>query len=158
MSNENLNNRSTAMTPELMASVNAAINDGVRNAFAEAISQLAPLLRDINKPYVDPAKQNRELREKMKFKQEEIEGEKAKRLTRDNCSHRDKNNRPSIGVVRNYPDRQPRGVCVQCQDWFYPREWRFDTPTEAEPYGTPHIVPAHPKYEIVKEAIRQQEG
>ena len=158
MGHENENNRSSAMTPEIIATINAAVSTGVKDAISGLFEHLGPLLRDMNKPYKDPDVERRALRDKLKFKQDEIEGEKAKRLLRDSCSHRDKNGRVAIGVVRNFPDRHPRGICTHCQEWFYPREYRFDNPTEDKPYGTPHIVDAHPQYQLVYDAIAQQES
>lgn len=167
MSNENLNNRSTALTPELLAVINASISAAVKEAMAgvgtiaEAIKATAitpEQLREANKPYVDPDKERRRVREKMKFKADELQQEKDKREFRDKCSHKYKTGLAAVAVVRNFPDRNPRGICMLCHEWFHPKEWRIDNPTETEPNGTAHIVDMHPKYQLVWDAINQKES
>jgi hypothetical protein len=151
---ENENNRSTAMTPELIAQVNAAVGEGIKAAIQGLFTELAPLLRDLNKPYVDPAIAARQLRDQMKFKKEEKEGEQNKRLTRERCPHRYATNKlPSIGLVQNFPDKHVRGICMQCQDWIHPKEWQIGAPTKEHPEGEAVLVPEHPKYAIVIEAM-----
>jgi len=169
MGHENENNRSTALTPDVIALVTAATSAAVKEAMAgmqehnlAMIKELAltpEKLREANKPYVDPAVHNREVREKIKFKKEEIENEKAKRLLREQCPHRYKHTRGlALGIIRNYPDRQPRGVCMLCHEVFNPREWRIGAPTETHPDGFPHMVPAHPQYQLVYDKINESEG
>lgn len=168
MGHENENNRSSAMTPEMIALVTAAVTAAVKEATAgmavhnaaliEAMALTPEKLRDATKPYVDPAVELRNIREKMKFKKEEIENAKAQRVMRDKCSHKYKNGIAAVAVVRNFPDRQPRGICMLCHDWFFPREWRILTPTDEKPEGVPLVVEAHPKYQLVWDAINQQEG
>jgi hypothetical protein len=168
MSQENLNNRSTSMTPELIALVNASTTAAIKEAMAGMSTMMAQViqevaltpekLREATKPYKDPVEANRAIREKMRFRQEEIDSEKAKRLTRDNCPHKYKTGHGAIGVIRNFYDNQPRGLCMLCQDFFTPREWRIGAPTEEEPNGVAYIAPAHPQYQLVRDAIRQQEG
>jgi hypothetical protein len=168
MPHENENNRSTAMTPEMVALVTAATASAVKEAIAgmagmmeHTVRELAltpEKIREANKPYKDPAVELREIREKIKFKKEEIQNEKNKRIMREKCTHKYKNGIAAVAVVRNFPDRQPRGICMLCHDWFFPREWRIGMPTEAEPDGTALVVDAHPKYQLVWDAINQQEG
>ena len=64
MSTDNLNNRSTALTPELIALVNASTTAAIKEAMAgvstmmqQVIKEVAltpEKLRDATKPYVDP--------------------------------------------------------------------------------------------------------
>lgn len=168
MGTENQNNRSTAMTPEVLALVNATTTAAVKEAIAGMSGMMAQVmkemaltpekLREATRPYVDPAKEKRDLREKMKFKTEEIENAKALRLRRETCPHRYKNGLAAIGVIRNFHDRQPRGVCMLCHEFFTPREWVIDAPTEEHPEGVARISPAHPKYQLVYDAINQKES
>jgi hypothetical protein len=154
---ENQNNRSSALTPELLAVINASIASAVQEAIKGTGALMADALRDANKPYVDPAKERRNLREKMKFKQEEIDNAKTQRLAKENCSHHYKNGLLSVALVNNFHDRQTRGICMRCHEWFYPREWRIELPTEENPGGVAKIVDAHPKYFLVVEAANQQQ-
>jgi hypothetical protein len=98
--------------------------------------------------------ERKKLRDKLKFKADEIQNEADKRALREKCPHKySRNGNPAIAVVRNFPDRQPRGVCMLCQEWFYPREWRIDYPTEDNPNGEAKIISAHPKYQLVWDVI-----
>lgn len=167
MSNENLNNRSTSMTPEMIALVTASTTAAVKEAMAGMSAMMSEVIREValtpeklreaTKPYQDPVEANRAIREKMKFRQEEVDSEQAKRLTRDNCPHKYKTGHPAIGVIRNFYDGQPRGICMLCHDFFTPREWRISAPTTEEPNGVARIVAAHPQYQLVRDAIRMQE-
>lgn len=157
MGTEHENNRSSAVTPELLAVINASIAAAVQEAIKGTGMLVADALRDANKPYVDPAKERRSLREKMKFKQEEIDNARTQRLNKENCSHHYKNGLLAVALVNNFHDRQTRGICMKCHDWFYPREWRIDNPTEEHPQGVAHIIDAHPKYHLVVEAAAQQQ-
>jgi hypothetical protein len=168
MGHENENNRSSAMTPELIAMITASTSAAVKEAMAGVAVLMGSMVKDLaltpeklreaNKPYVDPAVAHRALREKMKFKQEEIDNAAARRKAREMCPHKYKNGLASIGVVRNFPGNVPRGICVQCHEWFYPREWRISAPTDEHPEGVAAVVDMHPKYQLVWDAINQQEG
>jgi hypothetical protein len=161
MGHENENNRSTALTPELLATINAATSAAVKEAVSGIFSNLAPLLKDMAvtpeklregmRPYVDPDKERREIREKMKFRQDEEDKERQDRARQDNCLHRDQNGRSSIQVVHNFFDRQPRGICALCGDWIHPKEWRIGKPTEEHPRGAPYCVEPHKNYQTVRE-------
>jgi len=154
---ENLNNRSTSVTPELLAVINASIAAAVQEAIKGTGAMVADALRDANKPYVDETKKKRDLREKMKFKQEEIDNAKTQRMAKEACSHHYKNGLLAVALVNNFHDRQTRGICMRCHDWFHPREWRIENPTEEHPQGVAKIVDAHPKYNLVVEAAAQQQ-
>jgi hypothetical protein len=169
MGHDNENNRSTALTPELIAMITAATAAAVKETMAgmrehneTMIRELAltpEKLREANKPYVDPDVANRALRDKLKFKREEIEQEKNRRLTRDNCTHHYPDGRLiAISPVRNFPDRQERGICMLCHEWFTPREWRIDDPGNVDSDKQAHMFPQHPQYALVLKAIRQKEG
>ncbi len=153
--NDHPENRSSALTPEQLAAVNAMVGAAVREVFAA----LAPVLKDMaltpeklreaNRPYEDPAKIQRELRESLKSKEDEAELARMTAARRANCPHVDKNGRSSINLIHNYPDHQPRGICVTCHDLIHPREWRIGAPDEKNPRGKAYIVEAHKNYAIV---------
>ncbi len=168
MSTDNLNNRSTALTPELIALVNASTTAAIKEAMAgvstmmqQVIKEVAltpEKLRDATKPYVDPDVARRALRDKLKFKQSEKDDAAATRKTREQCPHKYKNGIAAVGVIRNFHDRQPRGVCMLCHEFFTPREWRIGAPTDEAPDGVAYMAPMHPKYQLVYDAINQQES
>jgi hypothetical protein len=153
------NNRSSALSPEAIAMINSATSAAVSEAVKAVFASLAPMmkemaitpekLREANKPYIDPAKAARELRETLKFKQDEQEQILADRARKAQCPHIDKNGRPSIFLVHNQPDHQPRGICVVCHDWIHPREWRIGPADEKNPRGKAVLVDPHKDYRIV---------
>ena len=159
MGTEHDNNRSSALTPEALAVINSATSKAVQEAVTAVLLGLKPVfegmaitpekLREANRPYEDPQKLARELRESLKSKQDEEEQRKANRARMDACPHLDKNGRSAINLVHNQPDHQPRGVCVVCGDWIYPREWRIGAPTDDFPRGKAYLVEPHRDYRIV---------
>src|ERR1035437_7344714 len=124
-----------AQSAEQAAQINTAVSAAVREAVEGVFKTLGPLLKDMamtpekireaNKPYEDPAKIAREMRESLKSKADEEENRKLDRQRKDNCPHLDQNARSSVSVVHNHQDHQPRGVCVLCHDWIHPKEWRY---------------------------------
>lgn len=164
MGTENQNNRSTAPTPEFLAMMNATIAAAVREAVAGAVvlmqsQAITPeKLREALAPAKDDAKTRREIREKLKFKKEEIENAKAARLKRDNCNHRYTNGQLAISTAQNFFDRQARGICMLCHDWITPREWVIDAPTGEDGEGVARLAPKHKDYELVLQKLREQNG
>jgi hypothetical protein len=166
MGNENLHNRETSLTPELLATINAATSAAVKEAIAGMSAMMADVvksvsltpekLREANKPYVDPDKERREIREKMKFRKDEEDSAKQTRLRQEACLHQDQNGRSSLQVVHNFLDRQPRGICALCQVLVYPREWRIGPPTEKHPDGEAYLVSPHPAYGVVMQLDQRQ--
>lgn len=143
MGNEQNRNEHAAPTPESTAATNAAIAAAVREAVSGVMATLAPVLqqatdperlvavlREANKPYQDPAKVARELRESLKWKTDEAEARRIDEERRARCPHLDKRGQTSINLVHNFYDHQPRGICVICGDWIYPREWRIASTPE----------------------------
>lgn len=165
MGTEHENNRSSALTPELIAMINASTTAAVKEAVTGIFATLGPLLKDMAvtpeklqagmRPYKDPAVERREIREKLKFREDEVDNEKEKKRQRANCRHFYANNLCAVAVVRNFFDRQPRGVCMLCQDWLNPKEWVIDAPSEEYPRGKAHIVDAHKDYLLVIQAIQK---
>lgn len=165
MATEAEGNRSSALTPEQLGMINSAASAAVQSALETAFKSLGPVLQslaltpekilELKKPYQDPKDIARQLRESMKSKKDEEEARKALALRREMCPHLDQNGRASIDLVHNFPDHQPRGVCVLCQDWIHPKEWRIGPPTEEYPNGKAYIVPAHKDYKIVMQMESQ---
>lgn len=152
MPTDNDNNRSSALSPEAIGAINvataAAVQEAIK-AFIPIIQSMAltpEKIREINKPYEDPKKIARELRESLKTKEDDEEAKRALEYFRKMCPHLDKNGRPAICLVHNQPDNHARGVCVVCSDWIHPKEWRIGPPDDKNPRGKAYLVPAHKDY------------
>jgi len=159
MPNEHDANRSSALSPEALAMINTATAQAVQAAVKSVFENLGPVLKDMaitpeklreaNKPYEDPAKIAREMRESLKSKADEAEIQKMNNARKAACPHLDKNGRSAICLVHNQPDHQARGVCVVCGDWIHPKEWRIGVPDEKNPRGRAYLVEPHKDYRIV---------
>jgi hypothetical protein len=159
-------NRSTGMSPELLGAINAATTAAVREAIAGMGAMMAQTVKDLaitpeklreaNKPYVDPAIALRELREKLRWTEDENANRQNLRITQDNCPHLDDNGKTAINLVHNFFDRQPRGLCSKCADWIFPREWRIGAPTAEHPRGKAYMVEPHKNYNIVMQLQARQ--
>jgi hypothetical protein len=158
--------------PELLTpAAQAAMNANTAAMVRELFTQLAPLLKDIS---LSPEKlalmeslrrapteeqaaaAARSKREKSLMIAEANENAKNLANRQAGCNHRYKTGALSLGIVRNFPDRQPRGVCMACNIWLTPREWRIGPPSEEWPRGKEYIAPAHSQYSLVLEAINNQ--
>jgi len=155
-------NRSSALSPETLAAINASTGAAVQEAVKAIFTQFAPLLQsvasmpDALKDALTPKQTEeqrkkilREERESLKSKADEAEQRKADRARKDACPHLDKNGRSSINLVHNFPDHQPRGLCVLCQDLIHPKEWRIAPPDEKNPRGRAYLAEPHKDYRIV---------
>lgn len=160
-SNENheQQNRSSAPTPEQLANQNAMISAAVTEAVKQVFASLAPVLkeialtpeklRDINKPYKDPAAIARELREMTLWKADEAENRRLEKQRQDNCLHQDERGQSSLRIIRNYADRQPRGICMHCHALITPKEWRIGAPDKDNPRGRAYLAEPHKNYQQV---------
>jgi hypothetical protein len=167
MSNEaeKLPNRSSAPTPAEIGAQNVAMAAAVREAVAGVFAQLAPFLKDMAitpeklregmRPYEDPAKVARALREGERTRQEQAQIDASTKAARENCPHLDNNGRSSIQLVHNFPDRQTRGICAHCHDYIHPKEWRMGAPTATEPRGRAYLAEPHKNYITVKQLEAQ---
>lgn len=159
MAGNHEDNRSSAFTPEQLAVINTQTAALVKEAVAGIFESLGPIfekiaitpekLREANKPYVDPAKAARELREMLIWKEDESENRRRLQEAQDNCPHIDQNGRSSIQLVHNFFDRQPRGLCVKCLALIHPKEWRIGAPDAKNPRGKPYLAEPHKNYNIV---------
>lgn len=158
MSEKDLN-RSAALSPETLGLINETTATAVQKAVEAVFAGFAPMLREIaltpekireiNRPYEDPAKLARELRESLKSKKDEAEIVRLTKERRDACPHTYPNGLSAINLCHNNPDRQPRGICVICGDWIHPKEWRIGPPTAEHPNGHAYLVEPHKDYRIV---------
>lgn len=156
MATDHENNRSSAMTPEQLGAQNAMISAAVKEAVAGVFANLGPLLekmaitpeklREANKPYVDPAKIARQAREMALWRADMEEQRKKQQEYQDNCLHQDDNLRSSIRLIQNYPDRQPRGICVKCHAMIEPKHWVIGPPDANNPRGRAYLEDAHKNY------------
>ena len=164
MTTDQDNNRSSALSPEAIAMINTTAASAVQSAVEAVFKQLGPMLkemaitpeklREANRPWQDPDKVKRELRESLKSKEDEAEARKAIAALRANCPHVDQNSRTSIRLVHNQPDHQPRGICVLCGDWIHPKEWRIGAPDEKNPRGKAYLTGPHKDYNTVMQLER----
>jgi hypothetical protein len=148
------------ITPEAQAYINASIGATIREAVSGVFANMAPLLeklamtpekiRAANTPYVDPDVVARNKRETEKSKQDEKELRGMDAARKAACPHIDQNQRSSIRLVHNFPDRQPRGICPICHDLITPREWRIGPPDAENPKGLAVLYPAHKDYRTVE--------
>lgn len=168
MASDPENNRSSALTPEQLGAQNAMVSAAVKEAVSGVFASLGPLLekmsitpeklREANKPYVDPAKVARDLRETQLWR-EDMEAQRLQtQAYQDQCLHKDDNQRDSINLIRNFPDRQPRGICVKCHALIHPKEWRIGPPDAQNPRGKAYLVDAHKDYLRVLQRAAQQGG
>jgi hypothetical protein len=163
MANAQEGNRSSAPNPEQMAGMNAMVSAAVKEAVAAVFAGLTPTLegmaltpekiRAITAPHVDEAKVAREKRERAQWKQDEDERLKQDQERQNRCTHLDKRGQTSVRLIRNYPDRQARGICVLCQALIYPKSWFVLAPDAEHPRGKPVLMGPHKDYAIVQQII-----
>lgn len=156
-------NRSSAPSPEQMAEntaqTSAAVKEAVQASVAAVFASLGPMLeklaltpekiQELKAPFIDPAKAAREKREAQMNREQIEEMRKQDEWRKAHCEHLDKNGNDSIGITHNYPDRQPRGVCVLCHDIIHPKEWRIGSPDPQTGKSRPYMVDAHKDYSRV---------
>lgn len=160
------NNRSSAFTPEQLAAITEMTSKAVQETVTAVFSSLGPALqgmaltpekmREMNRPFEDPQKAARQKREMLLWKQDEDERIKRERKSKDDCLHQDKRGQTSLRLIRNYPDRQPRGICVLCHDLITPKEWRIGAPDELHPRGVAYLAEPHKDYLTVVRIASQE--
>jgi hypothetical protein len=158
-------------TPEAQGYQNEAMNSAVKEAVAMAVAEavksvfagLAPVFQDmkltpekmneLKKPFVDPKIASREERENKNSRAQEAEQRAAEQFRKDHCPHLDKSNNLALGLLRNFHDRNPRGVCMLCNDLIHPKEWRIGAPDPVTGETTAYLHPEHKDYGLVRRAI-----
>jgi hypothetical protein len=152
---------------EAQGFINASISAAIKEAVSGVFASLGPILKEMqmtpekiraaNTPFVDPAKVARDKRETEKSKQDEKELRAMDAARKAACPHLDQNQRSSIRLIHNYPDRQPRGICPICHDLITPREWVIGPPDAENPKGRAYLQDAHKDYRIVQ-ILESQSG
>lgn len=158
-------------TPKAQGYQNEAMNAAVKEAVAMAVSEavksvfagLAPVLKDmqltpekmeeLKRPWVDPKVLAREARENKNSRVQLEEQRLMDERRKADCPHLDKNNNLALGLLRNFHDRNPRGVCMLCNDLIHPKEWRIGPPDPNTGETVAYLQPAHKDYNLVKRAI-----
>jgi hypothetical protein len=145
-------NRSSALSPEALAIMNAA----VQSAVVEAMKGIAPIfqsmaltpekIQEMKTPYKDPKLAAREKRELNQAREQEKELREMDEKRRASCLHQDKLGNDSISLVHNQRDHSVAGVCMQCHDWIHGRRWVIDAPDPETGKTVAHIQPAHKDY------------
>lgn len=113
--------------------------------------EFAAVLREANKPYVDPASVEREKRERARTSREYHEAKKRMEAMQAKCPHKDKNDKNALNIQHNFPDAMPRGICPLCTKIIHPAHWEIAAPTVDHPEGKAFIVPEDPQYHLVLE-------
>jgi hypothetical protein len=152
---------------ENQAAVNAMVASAVKEAVAAAMAGMAPILESMaltpdrlsilsgKDPTAEAASRARVAREKKEWGVADAQARKTLAALQATCPHKDGNEHSSIRLMRNYPDRQPRGMCMKCHLLITPRQWVYDAPL---PDGTPQprLQDAHPLYHLVLEALARE--
>lgn len=162
MNEQKITQPDSLRTPAEQASINAMITAAVKEVFAnmapvlESIALTPEKLRAANAPYVDPAVVAREARERLMMKEDLAAAEKQKAEFQAKCSHKDANGRWSVSTVHNFPDRQPRLVCVHCHRFIQPTHWEIAAPTPEHPRGKPVLLKADADYQRMLADVAEQ--
>jgi len=156
-------NRSSAFSPEQMALVNGLVSSAVKEAVGGVFAQLGPVLKDLaltpekiqameDARRAPTAAQEafaaRMKREKKDFSAQDAETRAKIRLIQSSCPHRDENDKESICLVHNYPDRQVRGICPICHSLIEPKHWAYEAP-DKDGHAKAVLVDPHPDYKRV---------
>lgn len=141
----------------------ATVNQMISSAVAEVFKNMAPMFQQIAltpeklaeaerlRREPDPKVVAREARERALMREDLREAEERKRVLQANCTHKDANQKWSISLVHNYPDRQTRGICTHCFKWFEPMHYEIGAPDDKNPRGKAILVKESPDYHVVRE-------
>ena len=118
----------------------------LQNGSAFTKDDLAMLIQEMKKPFVDVAAQEREKREASKTKRDMEQMRAIQKQAQNRCSHKYKKSGVwAISPIHNYPDRQTRAVCNLCRKYFEPQHVEIG-------FGDVRTVVAEdPQYHIVRE-------
>jgi len=126
-------------------------------AFAESTTKdkitpeiIAAIVKESNKPYVDPDFQAREKREREKSRRDFHEAQRVTALQQKNCAHQHKDGQNALNLSHNFPDGQPRGICPLCFLFIQPTHWEYLAPDPVTGAERPQLVPEHPLYHLVR--------
>jgi hypothetical protein len=160
---------SEALTPSVQAYVNENLSAAIREIFKEFAPIMASLAltpekiammeSERRKPTESQEAYNRrQVREKKMMREEQEINRKTLEATQAACPHAYPSGLSSINIIRNYPDRHARGICVICQLLITPRQWVIDAPNDEFPHGVERIAPEHPQYGLVRRKLAEVGG
>ena len=152
------------LTPDSQAYTNKLISEAIKGVFAqlgpvfESIALTPEKIAQAEKIRRAPTDEQiaalaREQRERKLTQQEAEENRKNLLHNQANCPHKYPTGQWAVGVIRNYPDRQPRFICMLCSCLFHPAHWEIGPPDAENPRGKAYIAEAHPQYKLVREVL-----
>lgn len=154
------------LSPEAQAYMNTAISTSVREVFQSVmplIEKFAMTPEKIAEAEAlrrapDPALVAREKRERELTRQEAEENRQNLLRRQAACAHKYPTGQTSCSAIRNFPDRQPRFVCMLCAAWFSPKRWEIGPPDAENPRGRAYIAPETPGYREIGQAVLSKDG
>jgi hypothetical protein len=126
----------------------------VREIIRELFKELAPVFRDINKPYEDPEKARRTKYERENFRAQEREREAGIAALQAACPHKDsKSQKFTISLQHNFHDNMVRGICNRCGLIINPayRDYRPETQPDGRIVNKVIVVKEHTLYPLVQQ-------
>ena len=127
-------------------------------AVAFTPEKLAMLAHELKKPYVDPAAEEREQRERLKIRADLQQAVKLAQEAQAQCTHKYKTGANAVRLMHNFPDGLPRGTCAKCNLFIHPEYWEYAYDPR-NPEGKAYCVPEHPLWrELVLELEVSQEA
>jgi hypothetical protein len=158
------------VSPHAQGNVNALISAAVREAVQAAVAgtfaELKPFLEGMAltpekikaiqtkaKTPEEIAAALREERENKNSRENDAQSRREKLAMQQRCPHLDDAGNEAIGLLRNYQDRQPRGLCMKCNYLIEPKRWVIGAPYPMD-YPDPalrgkdhaYVVDADPLY------------
>ena len=107
---------------------------------------MAAAVREATKPYEDPARIARELRERKQSHEQWIVDQKNLLYQQSSCPHTHRGDgKNAIQLQHNYPDNMVRGICPLCGIYIEPAHWEYNA------QGKPEIVKEHLLYYRVRQ-------
>jgi hypothetical protein len=158
-----------ALTPAVQAYVNENLSVAIREIFKEFAPMMASLaltpeklqlMEDLRRKPTESqeAYNRRQVREKKMMREEQEQNRLNLEATQAACPHAYPSGLSAINIIRNYPDRHARGICVLCQVLIHPRQWVIDAPNDEYPHGVERIAPEHPQYGLVRRKLAEVGG
>jgi hypothetical protein len=152
------------LTPDSQAYTNKLISEAIKGVFAqlgpvfESIALTPEKIAQAEKIRRAPTDSEiaalaREQRERKLTQQEAADNRKNLLRNQANCPHKYPTGQWAVGVIRNYPDRRERFVCMLCQSLFEPSRWVIGPPDADNPRGKAYIEKEHPQYQLVREVL-----
>ena len=128
------------ISPEGMGYMNTLVAAAVREAVQAAMAGIAPMIEGSQltrekllilsgkDPEQEAAARARLKRERQEWGVQEDEARAQKLAMQRACPHQYSDGKEAINLNRNWPDRQPRGICVLCGYMIQPKHWEILAP------------------------------